>query len=63
MRSVHLPFILLALMSSCSNPPKNAGENSSGEGGLAVQLWTFRYDLEKDVPGTLKKIKNLGINW
>jgi sugar phosphate isomerase/epimerase len=30
---------------------------------LAAQLWTFRYDLEKDVPGTLKKIKNLGITY
>ena len=33
------------------------------QGMLAAQLWTFRYDLEKDVPGTLKKIKNLGITY
>lgn len=63
MRSIYLLFVLPALLISCSNSPKKAGGNPSGEGGVAVQLWTFRYDLEKDVPGTLKKIKNLGINY
>jgi sugar phosphate isomerase/epimerase len=46
-----------------AKPAKNASENASAEGTLAAQLWTFRYDLEKNVPGTLKKIKNLGINY
>ena len=29
---------------------------------LAVQLYSFRHDLEKDVPGTLARVKQLGIN-
>lgn len=28
--------------------------------GLAVQLWSFRLDFEKDVPGTLKRVRSLG---
>ena len=63
MRFIYLLFVLPVLMISCANSPKSAGENPPDEGELAVQLWTFRYDLEKDVPGTLKKIKNLGINY
>ncbi len=63
MKSNYLLFIIPALMISCSNPTKNADENTSDKGMLAAQLWTFRYDLEKDVPGTLKKIKNLGIDY
>src|SRR3954454_7956660 len=46
-----------------SKPVEDASKNISAEGMLAAQLWTFRYDLEKDVPGTLKKIKNLGIDY
>jgi sugar phosphate isomerase/epimerase len=42
---------------------KDLNENLPPQGMLAAQLWTFRYDLEKDVPGTLKKIKNLGITY
>src|SRR6188508_1330576 len=56
-------LIFLTLVISCANPTKDAGENAPGEGKLAAQLWTFRYDLEKDVPGTLKKIKQLGIDY
>jgi len=55
--------IFFSLVISCTNPTKKAGENTQAEGRLAAQLWTFRYDLEKDVPGTLKKIKNLGIDY
>ncbi len=29
--------------------------------GLAVQLWSYRHDFEKDVPGTLKRVRALGI--
>jgi sugar phosphate isomerase/epimerase len=55
-------LIFLTLMVSCGNRTKDAGKNDSSGGRLAAQLWTFRYDLQKDVPGTLKKIKNLGID-
>lgn len=63
MRLIYLLLILSALMVSCTNTTKKATENASNEGTLAAQLWTFRYDLEKDVPGTLKKIKKLGITY
>lgn len=33
---------------------------SSLKSGLAVQLWSFRHDFEKDVPGTLKRVRALG---
>lgn len=56
-------FIFLTWMAGCSNPAKDMNESAPAEGRLAAQLWTFRYDLEKDVPGTLKKIKNLGITY
>src|SRR5918993_5885712 len=63
MRHVHLLLLFVALVTSCSKPPKNNDENVAAESKLAAQLWTFRYDLEKDVPGTLKKIKALGIDY
>ena len=63
MRPVYLFPIFLTLIIACGNPSKNAGEHASATGVLAAQLWTFRDDLEKDVPGTLKKIKILGIDY
>lgn len=62
MRPVHLLFSSLILLSGAS-PVKDSGKNAPVQGILAAQLWTFRYDLEKDVPGTLKKIRNLGITY
>jgi sugar phosphate isomerase/epimerase len=56
----------LGLMSCGKNstqPVNVADNNAPTTGSLAVQLWTFRYDLEKDVPGTLKKIKDLGFTY
>jgi sugar phosphate isomerase/epimerase len=32
----------------------------SFKGALAVQLWSFRNDFKKDVPGTLKRVRQLG---
>lgn len=32
----------------------------SFKGPLAVQLWSFREDFKKDVPGTLKRVRSLG---
>jgi sugar phosphate isomerase/epimerase len=58
-----LVFILVTLWASCGSPGKEAPEPAFAEGKLAAQLWTFRFDLQKDVPGTLKKIKALGINY
>lgn len=63
MKPIHALLLFPALLFSCSRPAGNTGENASPQGQLAAQLWTFRYDLAKDVPGTLKKIKDLGIDY
>jgi sugar phosphate isomerase/epimerase len=63
MRPIHLILIFLAMLISCEKSAKHLNETPAPEGGLAAQLWTFRYDLQKDVPGTLKKIKDLGITY
>jgi sugar phosphate isomerase/epimerase len=63
MKTIHVLFVGLTMMLSCSKVAKDSAESPSPEGKIAAQLWTFRYDLEKDVPGTLKKIKNLGIDY
>jgi sugar phosphate isomerase/epimerase len=36
------------------------GLGKSFKGPLAVQLWSFREDFRKDVPGTLKRVRELG---
>ncbi len=59
---IHSLFIVMILLASCSTGSKNTDQPAT-EGKVAAQLWTFRYDLEKDVPGTLKKIKALGIDY
>ncbi|MDP9041718.1 MAG: sugar phosphate isomerase/epimerase [Bacteroidota bacterium] len=62
MRYTHLLLIALTMLFG-AKPATETGRNDSPHGMLAAQLWTFRYNLEKDVPGTLKKIKNLGITY
>lgn len=62
MKTHHFIAVLL-LLSLCSKPARDMDEDSQPTGTLAAQLWTFRYDLEKDVPGTLKRIKDLGIDY
>ncbi len=60
MRQILFIIISAAFMISCGNQESKTVENKSLNDSLAVQLWTFRGELEKDVPGTLKKIKALG---
>lgn len=62
MKIIHVVFAGLMIMLSCSKAAKDSADSRVAEGKIAAQLWTFRYDLEKDVPGTLKKIKDLGID-
>lgn len=57
------PLLILLLAIACSRPQRETKEESAQAGTLAAQLWTFRYDLEKDVPATLKKIKALGFDY
>src|SRR5688500_16367976 len=62
-RIIVLSAVFLGLLGSCERPTNQTVENTPLRGSLAVQLWTFRGDLEKDVPGTLKKIKALGFTY
>ncbi|HZY82401.1 MAG TPA: sugar phosphate isomerase/epimerase [Cyclobacteriaceae bacterium] len=60
------PYVFLAVIlwiTSCTISTNTESEGPSPNGQIAAQLWTFRYDLEKDVPGTLAKIKDLGITY
>src|SRR5215813_1541237 len=43
------------------NTRPGAGESFTGP--LAVQLWSFRNDFKKDVPGTLKRVRELGFTY
>jgi len=40
-----------------------SGIGESFKGPLAVQLWSFRNDFRKDVPGTLKRVRELGFTY
>jgi sugar phosphate isomerase/epimerase len=51
---------LLALLCSCLMPPAPPEANRSFSAPLAVQLWSFRQDFAKDVPGTLRRVRELG---
>jgi sugar phosphate isomerase/epimerase len=48
------------LLSSACNYPQTSKHDKSFTAPLAVQLWSFRHDFEKDVPGTLKRVRALG---
>lgn len=63
MKTIQVLFVALMTLFACSKSTKDSAVTPSTEGKIAAQLWTFRYDLEKDVPGTLKRIKDLGIDY
>jgi sugar phosphate isomerase/epimerase len=63
MRPVVLSIILLGVLVSCGKQVNQSVDREPLNSSLAVQLWTFRVDLEKDTPGTLKKIKDLGFTY
>jgi len=56
--------ILIALIAVSLNQAfaqnTQPGIGESFKGPLAVQLWSFRNDFRKDVPGTLKRVRELG---
>jgi sugar phosphate isomerase/epimerase len=58
-----LPLFISLTILVGAKPAREPGNNAPSEGMLAAQLWTFRYELEKNVPETLKKIKKLGITY
>lgn len=63
MRPIFCTIIFLGMLSSCRNQANQADKKAELNDSLAVQLWTFRAELEKDVPGTLKRIRDLGFTY
>ena len=55
---------LIAFLALTLNPgfaqSSQPAAGKSYKDGLAVQLWSFRNDFKKDVPGTLKRVRELG---
>lgn len=48
--ALHVSFVVVA----------QGREGRPFKGALAVQLWSFRADFKKDVPGTLRRVRELG---
>ncbi|MBP6820499.1 MAG: hypothetical protein KA368_03095, partial [Acidobacteria bacterium] len=53
-------IVLIAALALMVNPGVRPVAAESFKGALAVQLWSFRNDFKKDVPGTLKRVRKLG---
>jgi sugar phosphate isomerase/epimerase len=63
MKRFLIAVVFLGLLSSCGSDTAPRKKDTSSIGSLAVQLWTFREELRKDVPGTLQRIKDLGFEY
>jgi sugar phosphate isomerase/epimerase len=56
-----IALILLIVAFGSQGPARaNQGGGKTFQDSLAVQLWSFREDFKKDVPGTLKRVRALG---
>lgn len=51
---------LLVLLCGCAPLPPSPPAKASFSAPLAVQLWSFRNDFAKNVPGTLQRVRELG---
>src|SRR5262245_62503842 len=61
-RAIMIALIAISLNQAfAQNTQSGIGE--SFKGPLAVQLWSFRNDLRKDVPGALKRVRELGFTY
>lgn len=55
------PFVLLVLVTvQLTAHGRPAQRVTAMNDGLAVQLWSFREDFKRDVPGTLRRVRELG---
>lgn len=50
-----------AALTGCTTPPR-VGAAPAWRQGMAIQLYSFHRDLERDLPGTLRRIKALGFD-
>ena len=67
LRHLLLPLLAgaaAAALSGCAatDTETAAPAHSPWRGGMAIQLYSFHQDLDRDVPGTLKRIKALGFD-
>jgi len=60
MRNISLILLLVVYLNQGFAQTVQPGIGRSFKGPLAVQLWSFRADFKKDVPGTLKRVRELG---
>ncbi|HMV52045.1 MAG TPA: TIM barrel protein [Blastocatellia bacterium] len=59
-RQIAVVALLLVSLTPGFAQAQQAGKNILSKESLAVQLWSFREDFKKDVPGTLKRVRELG---
>lgn len=59
-RIISLFALMLCVLNQAPAQPVSAGNPDSVKNKLAVQLWSFREDFKRDVPGTLKRVRQLG---
>ena len=59
-RTVSLIALVLISWNQVFAQSAQPGAGKSFKGPLAVQLWSFRNDFMNDVPGTLKRVHDLG---
>jgi sugar phosphate isomerase/epimerase len=69
-RRIILPGLLLLVLAQpltmaagAGNSPQKSSSQKSWKNSLAVQLWSFRDDFSKDVPGTLRRVRALGFTY
>ena len=56
-------LVAVALAAGCvAASAQREHPSTAWRSGIAVQLWSFHGDLERDVPGTLRRIKALGFD-
>ncbi|MEO6723848.1 MAG: sugar phosphate isomerase/epimerase [Blastocatellia bacterium] len=59
-RKITVIALLIVFLNQAFAQTGRPGMNGSFKEALAVQLWSFRNDFKKDVPGTLKRVRQLG---
>jgi sugar phosphate isomerase/epimerase len=63
MKRVGIAILIALVTVGLNRAPARSAQQGAGKlfnGKLAVQLWSFRNDFKKDVPGTLKRVRELG---
>jgi sugar phosphate isomerase/epimerase len=60
----NLGALALALLASgCSTTPRTVGTGESFKGPLGLQLYSLRHSFAKNVPGTMKEVRDFGFEY